>query len=159
MTLYVALHQRKGIQSVKTRNEFWSLNVWGPPWTTLLTAHPPTEVCRSVTFGPVTVAGLQAPQYRNLQSLTMQCICTCPASCVIADVLQASLQSLKISKLSFPVRKEIFLFFKSSRPALGPTQPPIQRVPGALARESGRVKWQGFEIAHSFNAVQKSDPA
>jgi hypothetical protein len=31
MTLYVALRQRNGIQSEKTRNEFWSLNVWVPP--------------------------------------------------------------------------------------------------------------------------------
>jgi hypothetical protein len=30
---------------------------------------------------------------------------------------------------------EIFLFTAESRPALGPTQPPIQRVPRALSLE------------------------
>jgi hypothetical protein len=35
-----------------------------------------------------------------------------------------------------------FLFSMSSKPALGPTQPPIEWVPGALP--SG-VKWQGRE--------------
>jgi hypothetical protein len=29
--------------------------------------------------------------------------------------------------------QEIFLFFEASRPFLGPTQPPIQWVPGMLS--------------------------
>jgi hypothetical protein len=40
----------------------------------------------------------------------------------------------------------IFLFNTTSRPALGPTQPPIQCVPGAL---SLGVKQQGREADHS----------
>jgi hypothetical protein len=40
----------------------------------------------------------------------------------------------------------IFLFTIASRPALGPTQPPIQWVPGAL---SLRVKGPGREADHS----------
>jgi hypothetical protein len=39
----------------------------------------------------------------------------------------------------------IFLFTTASRPALGPTQPPIQWVPGALslgAKRSGRESYQ-----------------
>jgi hypothetical protein len=40
----------------------------------------------------------------------------------------------------------IFLFTTASRMALGPTQPPIQRVPGAL---SLGVKWPGLEADHS----------
>jgi hypothetical protein len=41
----------------------------------------------------------------------------------------------------------IFLFTTMSRTALGPTQPPIQLVPGAL---SLRVKWPGHEADHSL---------
>jgi hypothetical protein len=40
----------------------------------------------------------------------------------------------------------IFLFTTASRPALGPTQPPIQLVPGVLFLE---VKRQGREADHS----------
>jgi hypothetical protein len=40
----------------------------------------------------------------------------------------------------------IFLFTTVSRMALGPTQPPIQRVPGVL---SLGVKWPGAEAEHS----------
>jgi hypothetical protein len=40
----------------------------------------------------------------------------------------------------------IFLFTTASRPALGPTQPPIQWVPGAL---SLGVKRSGREVDHS----------
>jgi hypothetical protein len=39
-----------------------------------------------------------------------------------------------------------FLFYTSSRPTLGSTQPPIKLVPGAL---SPGVKRQGFEADHS----------
>jgi hypothetical protein len=45
-----------------------------------------------------------------------------------------------------PRRLGIFLFPSASRTALGPTQPPIQWVPGAL---SLRVKWPGREADHS----------
>jgi hypothetical protein len=48
-----------------------------------------------------------------------------------------------------PKREEatggIFLFTTASRTALGPTQPPIQWVPGALSLE---VKRQGREADH-----------
>jgi hypothetical protein len=40
----------------------------------------------------------------------------------------------------------IFLFTTSSRTALGPTQPPIQWIPGALSLE---VKRPGREADHS----------
>jgi hypothetical protein len=39
----------------------------------------------------------------------------------------------------------IFHYSAASRPVLGPTQPPIQRVPGAL---SLGVKWQGRVANH-----------
>jgi hypothetical protein len=41
-----------------------------------------------------------------------------------------------------PARTGDFIFTTASRPGLGPTQPRIQRVPGAL---SVRVKWPGRE--------------
>jgi hypothetical protein len=40
----------------------------------------------------------------------------------------------------------IFLFTTASRMALGPIQPPIQWVPGALSLE---IKWPGHEAYHS----------
>jgi hypothetical protein len=40
----------------------------------------------------------------------------------------------------------IFLFATASRPAVRPTQPPIQWVPGVT---STRVKWLGHEAEHS----------
>jgi hypothetical protein len=53
-----------------------------------------------------------------------------------------------IGALGFESRRRlgIFLFTTASRPALGPTQPPIQRVPGAL---SLGVKRPGREADHS----------
>jgi hypothetical protein len=45
-----------------------------------------------------------------------------------------------------PGKGRIFLFFTPSKPALGPTQPPIQCVPVAL---SPGVKWQGHEADYS----------
>jgi hypothetical protein len=48
-----------------------------------------------------------------------------------------------------PVKVKNFLFFTSSRPALGPTQPPIQWVPGALSQG---VKPPGREADHSLSA-------
>jgi hypothetical protein len=47
---------------------------------------------------------------------------------------------------SIPSRDKIFLFYVTSRPAVGPTQPPIQCVPGAV---SPGVKRQGREADHS----------
>jgi hypothetical protein len=47
---------------------------------------------------------------------------------------------------SSPGRAKNFLFSMSSRQTLGPTQPPIQKVPGAL---SPGVKRQGREADRS----------
>jgi hypothetical protein len=52
-----------------------------------------------------------------------------------------------LGRNSIPGRGENFLFSMSSRPVLGPTQPPIQRVPGALSPE---LKRQGREADHSL---------
>jgi len=53
-----------------------------------------------------------------------------------------------IEVLGFDSRWElgIFLFTTASTPALGPTQPPIQWVPGAL---SLGLWWPGREADHS----------
>jgi hypothetical protein len=49
---------------------------------------------------------------------------------------------------SFPEgsKREFLLFAATSRPALGPTQPPIQWVPGALSLGKKRPGW---EAGHS----------
>jgi hypothetical protein len=39
----------------------------------------------------------------------------------------------------FPAGQQIFLFFTAFRPALGPTQPPVQWVPGSLP--GGKAAW------------------
>jgi hypothetical protein len=51
---------------------------------------------------------------------------------------------------SSPNRDKIFLFSIASRPALGPTQPPIQWVPGTLSQG---VKRLGREADHSPPAI------
>jgi len=42
--------------------------------------------------------------------------------------------------------RKFFLFAAASRPALGPTNPPIQWVPGALSQG---IKWLGREADHT----------
>jgi hypothetical protein len=49
--------------------------------------------------------------------------------------------------------KEIFLYTTATRPALGPTQPHIQWVPGTL---SPGVKRQGYEADHSLHLAPRS---
>jgi hypothetical protein len=53
---------------------------------------------------------------------------------------------------SSPGKFKNFLFSTSSRLAVGPTQPPLQCVPGAL---SPGIKWQGREADHSPPASAK----
>jgi hypothetical protein len=43
--------------------------------------------------------------------------------------------------LEFRQGREIFLFSKTSRPALGPTQPPIQRVLGLFPGRKAAMSW------------------
>jgi len=61
----------------------------------------------------------------------------------------------EISGVRFPEGLGIFLFGTVFRTVLGPTQPPIQRVPGVL---SLGIKRQGRESDHSppYNAEDKN---
>jgi hypothetical protein len=67
---------------------------------------------------------------------------------VIAQSIQHWATGWTIGVIEFDSRRGlgIFLFFTASRTALGPTQPPIQWVPGAL---SLGVKRPGREADHS----------
>jgi hypothetical protein len=49
-------------------------------------------------------------------------------------------------KVRFPAKAGVFFLVIASRPALGPNQPPIKCVHGAL---SPKVKWPGREADHS----------
>jgi hypothetical protein len=62
------------------------------------------------------------------------------------DCLQAGRLRCRSSS---PGRVKNFLFFKSSRPALGSTQPPIEWVPEVL---SPGIKWPEREAGHSAPA-------
>jgi hypothetical protein len=55
-------------------------------------------------------------------------------------------------RVPIPSKVKNFLVSKLSRPALGPTQPPIQWVAGAV---SPGVKWQGHKADHSPPASAK----
>jgi hypothetical protein len=68
----------------------------------------------------------------------------------VAGLAQRHSDGLRAGRVGRPgldsrQRQEIFLFLVS-RPALGPTQPPIQRVSGAFSPE---VKRPGCEADHS----------
>jgi hypothetical protein len=52
----------------------------------------------------------------------------------------------RVSRVRFPAGLGIFLLTTASRTALGPTQPPIQRVPGVLSLGEKRP---GREADHS----------
>jgi hypothetical protein len=62
--------------------------------------------------------------------------------------VQGSARGWTIGILGFDFRRGlgIFLFITASRTALGPTQSPIQWVPGALSLQ---VKRPGYEADHS----------
>jgi hypothetical protein len=64
------------------------------------------------------------------------------------DSAVSTVTSLRARPLGFDSRQElgIFFFATASRPILGPTQPPIQLVPGAL---SPLVRGEGYEVDHS----------
>jgi hypothetical protein len=63
-------------------------------------------------------------------------------------IAQSVSDGLRAGRPGFDFRqgREILLYSSASRPALGPTQPPIQRVPGVL---SPVVKRPGYEANHS----------
>jgi hypothetical protein len=54
--------------------------------------------------------------------------------------------SLQVRDKFHTIRLEIFLFTTVCRPALGPTQPPIQWIPGSLSLD---VRWPVSKADHS----------
>jgi hypothetical protein len=68
----------------------------------------------------------------------------------VGTVLHEQGQLSRYTCVRFPVGGSdvIFLFATASRPALGPTQPPIRSVPGALP-PGGGAKRLGREADHS----------
>ena len=55
---------------------------------------------------------------------------------------------LRAERSEFKSRQvqEIFLLSKTSRPAVRPTEPPVQWIPASLSME---IKWLGREVDHS----------
>jgi hypothetical protein len=57
-------------------------------------------------------------------------------------------------RVRFPVMQDFFLFSTTFRPVLGPTQPPLQLVPGALSPEEKRLR-RGADHSPPFSAEVK----
>jgi hypothetical protein len=57
----------------------------------------------------------------------------------------------------FPVRQEGFPFATASRPAVGPTQPSFQRVPGALSAEVKRPRREADGSPPTSAEVENDD--
>jgi hypothetical protein len=55
---------------------------------------------------------------------------------------------------SIPEKSKIFLFSTASKPALGPTQPPIQWLPGVSS--PGREIGRGVKLTTHFHLVPRS---
>jgi hypothetical protein len=72
----------------------------------------------------------------------------CVLLCIVPRELSWYSDRLQAGRpgFDFRQRQESFLYFTVSRPALGPTQPPIQRIPGVL---SPGIKQLGREVDHS----------
>jgi hypothetical protein len=89
----------------------------------------------------------QHPVLRHLQSIFLP-YCERPRAVIAQSVLRLA-TGWTIGILGFDSQRGlgIFLFTTASRTAMGPTQPPIQWVPGALFLG---VKWPGREADHSL---------
>jgi hypothetical protein len=61
----------------------------------------------------------------------------------------------RVEGVRVPARVEIFLIPTSSRPALGPTQPPIQCVPATLSPGS-KQPWREFDHSPPINRLPRS---
>jgi hypothetical protein len=79
------------------------------------------------------------------------------ARAVIAQSVQRWAKGWTIGVLEFDSRRAlgIFLFTTASRTALGPTQPPIQRVPGALSLGVKRPGCEADQLPPSSAKVKE----
>jgi hypothetical protein len=109
---------------------------------------PPSDWLNFVRKATVTPSlGFGVPRIRKLLGMAQQ-LQILTLNFNYAGQLSRYCDGLRAGRQGFdpPQRAEVFLCSTASRPALGPSQPPIQRVQWAFSQE---VKWSGREAAYS----------
>jgi hypothetical protein len=88
-----------------------------------------------------------------LKHIISRFICFVSNSFCFLDTVLQFLSVFMRSEFLILIRGRFQFNSRASRPVLGPTQPPIQQLPGAL---SLGIKWPGRETDHSPHLVQMS---